>query len=89
MALGARAGNVLFLVLGHGMALAVTGVVLGVIGALAGARFIESLLFDVRPDHPLALGAIAALMLAVALLAAAVPALRAARLEPVRVLSEE
>jgi putative ABC transport system permease protein len=71
------------------MALAVTGVMLGVIGALAGARLIESLLFDVRPDHPLALGVIAALMLAVALLAAAVPALRAARLEPVRVLSEE
>jgi putative ABC transport system permease protein len=89
MALGARAATVLRLVVVQGMWLAVIGVALGLIGALAGARLIESLLFDVRPDHPLALGAIAAVMLAVALLAAAVPALRAARVEPMRVLREE
>jgi ABC-type antimicrobial peptide transport system permease subunit len=77
MALGARARAVLLLVIGQGMRLALIGVALGLIGALALTRLMDGLLFGVSPTDPLTLGAIAVLLMAVALLAGYFPARRA------------
>ena len=89
MALGARAGEVLRMVLRQGVALAVAGLALGVPLALAGLRFLDSALFGVSPADPLSLVAGGAVLLAVALIAVVVPARRATRVEPVRALREE
>lgn len=89
MALGARAPSVIGLVIRQGLLLACIGVMLGLAGALAGARLIESLLYDTSPQHPIALSTIAAIMIAVAVIASMVPAIRASRLDPMGVLRQE
>jgi predicted permease len=78
MAVGARPGDVLRLVVGQGMALTVAGVLLGVAAAAAGGRLLSSLLYDVSPGDPVTLAAVMVVVVAVALLACALPALRAA-----------
>jgi putative ABC transport system permease protein len=89
MALGARAASMLRLVLSHGARLTFSGVVIGLAGFAAASRLMRSLLFQVEPGAPMPLIAVAALMLVVSLVAAAIPALRAARLDPARVLRAE
>lgn len=89
MAVGARAPVLVRLVLAQGMALAAAGLVLGLAGALYAGRFIESLLFEVRPDDALALGGVGALLLVVAALASAGPAVRVTRVDPLDVLRSE
>ena len=86
MALGAEAGRILQLVVGHGARLSVLGVILGVVGALVLARFVASLLFGVPPRDPLTIVGVALMLLAVALLACYVPARRATRTDPITVL---
>ncbi|MEJ2185385.1 MAG: ABC transporter permease, partial [Gemmatimonadota bacterium] len=88
MAMGARPGAVLRLVLGQGLRLAGLGVALGVAGALAGGRLLSSLLFGIGSADPLSFGAAAVFLLAVAAFASAIPAWRAARLAPATVLKE-
>ena len=89
MALGAQARGVLVLVLGRAVRLAVTGVAAGLLAAAALARGLSALLFGVQPIDP-ATFAIAALTLTlVALAAAAIPAWRAAGVDPSVVLREE
>ena len=82
MALGASRGEVLRLVTGEGLRLAAVGIGVGLLGAAAATRVLDSLLFEVRPlDLPTFAGAAAFLGL-VAVAASALPALRASRISP-------
>jgi putative ABC transport system permease protein len=89
MALGAQAGAALRLILGQGLKLALIGVALGLAAALALTRWMESLLFEVRPTDPLTLCLIAVVLLCVAFVACWVPARRAARVDPLLALRSE
>ncbi len=82
MALGADTREVLQLVLGQGMKLALVGVLIGLGGALALTRFLKTLLFGVSPTDPLTFALIAALLMFVALLACWIPARRATKVDP-------
>lgn len=89
MALGARLGNTVNLVLGRGMTLAGVGTAIGLLGALAAARLLANLLYNVSPYDPLTLAAVLAVMLAVSLVACYLPALRAARVDPAIAVRDE
>lgn len=82
MALGARPGDVLRLVIGEAARMAGTGIVIGVIVSLSITRLMSSLLFDVRATDPWTFAAVAAVLTAVALLASYVPARWAMRVAP-------
>ncbi|HEX6132792.1 MAG TPA: ABC transporter permease [Longimicrobiales bacterium] len=82
MALGARVGQVVRMVIAQSVTLAGIGVVIGVGAALLTTRALESLLFEVRPGDPRLLLLVSAVLLLVALLASLVPARRAARTDP-------
>jgi len=86
VALGAQRGNVLALVICQGMKLALTGVAIGIIAALAFTRVIHSLLYEVEPADPLTFAAVSLLLVFVALLACWLPARRAARVDPMEAL---
>jgi predicted permease len=86
MALGASPRSIGLLVLRHGMALAVSGVVAGVIGAFALTRVMRSLLFGVGFTDGFTYTAVIGLVLATALTASYLPARRAAKLDPVQTL---
>ena len=89
IALGASRGSVLALVLRQGMRLTAIGTVLGILLAAAASQALRSQLMGVTPtDGPSFVGTVA-LLLGVALLACAIPARRAARLDPVRALRSE
>jgi putative ABC transport system permease protein len=88
MALGARPGDVLRLVLRHGMRLVLLGIAAGVFSALALTRLMRTLLFDVSPADPLTFIAVSLALAAVAFVAGWLPALRAARIDPVLALRE-
>ncbi|HET8889592.1 MAG TPA: ABC transporter permease [Candidatus Angelobacter sp.] len=82
MALGANQRTILRLVIRQGMFLALSGVGIGLIAAVASARLVSGLLFGVRATDPLTFAAIAGLLAGVALLASYIPARRAARIDP-------
>jgi len=82
MALGATQPAILRMVIRQGLALALCGVGIGLIAALAFARLVSGLLFGVRSTDPVTFGAIAILLTGVALLASYIPARRAARIDP-------
>jgi putative ABC transport system permease protein len=82
MALGAQTGHVLKLILTQGLRLALPGVVIGLGAAFALTRWMETLLFGVRPADPLTFAGISLLLMAVALLACFVPARRATKVDP-------
>jgi predicted permease len=82
IALGAQAKDVVRLVVGQGVRFALIGVTLGLALALIGARWIQPLLFRQSARDPGTYATVAALLLAVALLASALPALRATRADP-------
>jgi putative ABC transport system permease protein len=88
-ALGARTSDVLRLVIVEGMSPVLVGVAAGTIAALASARVIRTLVFGVSASDPLTLAAVGATLALVALAASLVPAHRALRLDPVRVLRAE
>jgi predicted permease len=89
VALGARPADVLGLVVGGGLELTLAGVILGLAGAFAGSRALESMLYGVTPHDPATFGGIALLMTAVALLASYLPARRAMRVNPVVALRQD
>jgi len=89
IALGARIGDVLRQVIGEGVRTVAVGVALGLALALAAGKLIAALLYGIGPSDPLVLGLVAATLLAVAALAAVVPAWRAARVDPLTALRAE
>ena len=89
MALGAARGRVLALVVGQGMALAGAGVVIGLVAAFALTRLLTSQLFGVGATDPATFAVVSALLVAIALLATLLPAMRATRVDPVVALRDE
>jgi ABC-type antimicrobial peptide transport system permease subunit len=85
-ALGAQQSDVLRLVLGQGLRLALAGVVLGVAGALGLTRLMSALLFHVSPTDPATFVIVGLVFLLVALAATYVPARRAAKIDPMAAL---
>jgi putative ABC transport system permease protein len=88
VALGAQRNQVLGMVLGEGMRLAGTGVVVGVLMAAAATRLIAGLLFNVSPLDGLTFVGMSALFVAVALVASYLPARRAAATDPIIALRD-
>jgi predicted permease len=89
MALGAQRRHLLRLVVGHGLVLALAGVVIGISAAIGVTRLMQSILFDVRSYDPATYAGVATLIVFVALAACSIPAIRAMRVEPVVALREE
>ncbi len=89
VAFGATGGDIRRIVLGQGMALALTGVVLGLAASLAVTQVIGSFLVGVSPTDPVTIGGVCVLLIGVATVASWVPARRASRLDPVHALREE
>lgn len=86
-AIGATGGSVAAAVIGEGLKLAMIGLAVGGVGALAGARVLDGFLFEVGTTDPLTFVLVGGLMVIVASLAALVPALRAMRRDPAEALS--
>jgi putative ABC transport system permease protein len=89
MALGAQRPDILKLILGQGMKLVLAGIALGLSGALALMRLIESLLFGVSPTDPLTFAGAAIFLCVVAALACWIPARRATAVDPLIALRQE
>jgi ABC-type antimicrobial peptide transport system permease subunit len=89
IALGARAGEVTRMFLRHGLVLAAVGVVIGLAAALAATRVMTSLLFEVSPADPLTYAAVSGTLVAAALVASYVPAVRATAIDPADALRAE
>jgi putative ABC transport system permease protein len=89
MALGARASEVLRLVIAQGLSLVLLGAVVGLGGSLLLSRFLESQLYGVSGTDLTTYTAVALLLVLAALAATAVPALRASRLDPIQALRTE
>jgi putative ABC transport system permease protein len=89
MALGARRGDVLGMVFGYAGALIAAGLTIGVGAALGTGRYLASQLFEVKPTDPATYAVVAGVLLATAMLACAIPALRAMRVDPLVALRNE
>ena len=86
LALGARQGAVLGLVMKQSMSLVAAGLILGVVGAVALSRLLAGLLFGVQPSDPMTIAATIIGLVTAALVASAGPAIRALRLDPAQTL---
>jgi putative ABC transport system permease protein len=89
LALGAGQREVLGLVLLQGLRLALTGVVIGLVAAVAVTRVMKNMLYNLSATDPLTFLTISLLLVAVALLASYLPALRATRVDPIEALRSE
>jgi predicted permease len=88
-ALGANRGQLMGLVVGQGLTLALIGVIAGGVAAAALARFVETQLYSVKPLDIVSFAATAGVMIATAFIASVVPALRALRIDPINALRGE
>jgi predicted permease len=86
MALGASRTQVLTMVLGDGMKLVISGLIVGLVGALAITRILANFLYNVRPVDPLTFIAVPVLLLLVTTAACAIPGWRAAEVDPIQAL---
>jgi putative ABC transport system permease protein len=89
IALGAQSRDVFRLVVGHGMTLALIGIVLGVMGALAVTRIMASLLYGVSAIDPVVFACVPLLVAVIALLACYIPARKATKVDPLTALHYE
>ena len=89
MTLGARQSEVARMIVGQAAVYVVAGVIIGLVGALAGTRLMSGLLFGVAATDPVTLLSAAAVVIVTALAASSIPAIRAARTMPVAVLRPE
>jgi ABC-type antimicrobial peptide transport system permease subunit len=89
LALGAQPRELATGVVRQALGLCALGVAAGAVLALALARFVSGLLYGVSPGDPLTIGSTAAALMVVALVASAIPALRAAKTDPVDALRAE
>ena len=89
MALGAKTHEVVVLLLRRTMVLAASGIVLGLLPTLAGARWLQTLLFDVDATDPLLLAGAISLLGAISLVAGWVPAAGAVNVAPMEILRSE
>ena len=89
MALGARRGDILRIVLSEAGLIVIAGVGAGLLGSLFLTRFLQTLLFEIKPTDPLTFGALTILLAGVALLASFIPARKASRIDPLIALRHE
>jgi predicted permease len=89
MAMGAQSGRILRLVVGQGMRLAIVGLILGTLIALASTRVLSSLLFGVSAQDPLIFGGVSLILATAAILACYIPARRATKVNPIITLRDE
>jgi putative ABC transport system permease protein len=89
MAMGAQTGRVLKLVVGQGMRLALAGLALGVVIALAAMRALSTLLFGVSAHDPVIFIGVSVVLMAAAILACYIPARRAMKVDPMVALRYE
>ena len=89
VALGAQRANILELVVRQGLRFAIAGITVGSLIALAGSRWLQPLLFEQSATDPITYGTVGLVLLAVAVAASAIPAIRAARAEPSIALRSE
>jgi putative ABC transport system permease protein len=89
MAIGATAAGVLRMIMMQTLRVSLAGLAAGIVGALLLARGLSALLFEVGPTDPLTYALVSALLLTVTVVAAAVPAVHASRIDPVRALRAE
>ena len=89
IALGAQRVNVLSLVVGQGLKLAVIGSTIGLVGALTTTRLVLRLLYGIGPIDPVTFAGVSVLLAVVAMLASWLPARRAAKVDPMEALRHE
>jgi ABC-type antimicrobial peptide transport system permease subunit len=89
IALGARAANVLSLIMKNGLMLVLTGIAIGIAGALALTRFLTTLLFGVTPTDALTFVFVSGIFFVIAIVASLIPAFRATRVDPLIALRYE
>jgi putative ABC transport system permease protein len=89
MALGAQRSDILKVVLGEGARMVVFGVAAGLIGSAILTRFLQPMLFEIKPTDPTTFGVLTTLLVSVALLACLIPAQRASRVDPLMALRHE
>jgi putative ABC transport system permease protein len=89
MALGAERKDIVRMVVGQGLKLAVVGTVAGLVGALFAMRLMSTMLYGVKPTDPIAYAGSAILVILVALAASWIPARHAASIDPMRALRTE
>jgi len=89
MALGAQRIDILKIVLGEGALMVAFGVAAGLIGSAMLTRFLQTMLFEIKPTDPITFGVLTALLVSVALLACLIPAQRATRVDPLMALRHE
>jgi ABC-type antimicrobial peptide transport system permease subunit len=89
MAMGAERGQILRLVIAHGLKLTLTGMVLGILCGLALARFMRNLLFGTSATDPLTFAMVGGVLMLVAVAACWIPARRATRVDPMIALRYE
>ena len=89
MALGVKPGTILHLIVGEGMKVVLVGIGIGLLGGLGLGRAVSSLVFGVPIRDPLTFAIVAAILAVVGLAACAIPASRAARVDPIVALRDE